>query len=68
MEQRMRTPAIAAVIAALTFAPTAFAQTTSATPANQADCEKAKMKRDDKGGKDGKGCLHGGNAGQGRDA
>jgi hypothetical protein len=57
MEQQMRTLAIAAVIAALTLAPAAFAQTTSVTPANKADCEKAKMKWDDKGGKDGKGAC-----------
>ncbi|RTL62200.1 MAG: hypothetical protein EKK41_25715 [Hyphomicrobiales bacterium] len=36
----------------------AVAQQASATPTNKADCEKAKMKWDDKGGKDGKGaCL-----------
>ena len=48
---------IAAVVAALALAPAAFAQTTPATPGNKADCEKAKMKWDDKGGKDGKGAC-----------
>jgi hypothetical protein len=57
MEQQMKMLPIAAVIAALTFAPAAFAQSTPATPANKADCEKAKMKWDDKGGKDGKGAC-----------
>ena len=47
---------IAAVLAALVVAPAAFAQ--QAAPANKVDCEKAKMKWDEKGGKDGKGaCL-----------
>jgi len=45
---------IAAVIAVFAFTPVAFAQTTP-TPTNKADCEKAKMKWDEKGGKDGKG-------------
>lgn len=45
---------IAAVAAALAFAPAALAQS---TPANKADCEKAKMKWDAKGGKDGKGAC-----------
>ena len=53
----MKMLAAAAVIAALTLAPVAFAQTTPATPANKVDCEKAKMKWDDKGGKDGKGAC-----------
>jgi hypothetical protein len=47
---------IAAVMAALVLAPVAFAQTTP-TPTNKADCEKAKMKWDEKGGKDGKGAC-----------
>jgi hypothetical protein len=47
---------IAAVMAAFAFAPTAFAQSTP-TPTNKADCEKAKMKWDAKGGKDAKGAC-----------
>ena len=47
---------IAAVIAAFALTPVAFAQTTPA-PANKVDCEKAKMKWDEKGGKDGKGAC-----------
>jgi hypothetical protein len=43
-------------MAALVLAPVAFAQTTP-TPTNKADCEKAKMKWDEKGGKDGKGAC-----------
>ena len=46
---------IAAVIAALVAVPAAFAQ--QAAPANKADCVKAKMKWDEKGGKDGKGAC-----------
>jgi hypothetical protein len=46
---------IAAVIATLVVAPAAFAQ--QATPTNKVDCEKAKMKWDGKGGKDGKGAC-----------
>jgi len=46
---------IAAVLAACTFASIAIAQTAAPTPTNKADCEKAKMKWDAKGGKDGKG-------------
>jgi hypothetical protein len=46
---------ITAVIAVLALAPMAFAQAT--TPANKTDCEKAKMKWDEKGGKDGKGAC-----------
>jgi hypothetical protein len=49
---------IAAVVAALTLVPAALAQqTTTATPTNKADCEKAKMKWDEKGGKDAKGAC-----------
>ena len=40
---------IAAVIAAFAFTPVAFAQTATPTPANKVDCEKAKMKWDEKG-------------------
>jgi hypothetical protein len=47
---------VAAVVAALALAPTAFAQQ-AAAPANKADCEKAKMKWDAKGGKGGKGAC-----------
>ncbi len=39
---------IAAVIAAFAFTPVAFAQTATPTPANKVDCEKAKMKWDEK--------------------
>jgi len=47
---------IAAIVAVLALAPTAFAQSTP-TPTNKADCEKAKMKWDAKGGKDAKGAC-----------
>jgi hypothetical protein len=47
---------IAAVIASIVLAPVAFAQTTP-TPTNKADCEKAKMTWNAKGGKDGKGAC-----------
>ena len=52
---------IAAVVTTLAFAPVAMAQQAAApAPANKADCEKAKMKWDDKGGKDAKGaCVSG---------
>ena len=46
---------IATVVAAFALTPVAFAQTPA--PANKADCEKAKMKWDAKGGKDGKGAC-----------
>ena len=49
--------AIAAVIGAFALTPVAFAQSTP-TPTNKVDCEKAKMKWEEKGGKDGKGtCI-----------
>jgi hypothetical protein len=48
---------IAAVVTAFAFAPVALAQTTAPTPTNKADCEKAKMKWDEKGGTDGKGAC-----------
>jgi len=50
---------IAVVVAALGLASAAIAQqATPPTPTNKADCEKAKLKWDEKGGKDGKGaCL-----------
>jgi len=47
---------ITAVIALLALAPTAIAQQAT-TPTNKADCEKAKMKWDEKAGKDGKGAC-----------
>ena len=47
---------ITAVIALLALAPTAIAQQ-AATPTNKTDCEKAKMKWDNKAGKDGKGAC-----------
>ena len=49
---------IAAVVAALVFAPVAFAQQAGKpAPTNKADCEKAKMKWDEKAGKDAKGAC-----------
>ena len=45
------------MIAAFAFTPVALAQTAAPTPANKVDCEKAKMKWDEKGGKDGKGAC-----------
>lgn len=49
---------IAAVIVSFAVAPVALAQDKAApAPANQADCEKAKMTWDAKGGKDGKGAC-----------
>lgn len=50
---------LAAVIASFAVAPVALAQDKGATtaPANKADCEKAKMKWDDKAGKEGKGAC-----------
>src|SRR5262245_1366186 len=53
---RMKLFPIAAVVAVLALAPTAFAQQApTPTPTNKVDCEKAKMKWDEKGGKEGKG-------------
>ena len=46
---------IATAVAALAIVTVAVAQTTQTPPANKADCEKAKMKWDEKGGKGGKG-------------
>jgi hypothetical protein len=54
-ENEMKLIPIAAVVAALVAAPAAFAQ--QAVPGNKTDCEKAKMKWDGKGGKDGKGAC-----------
>jgi len=49
---------IAAVVGVLILVPAALAQQTATpTPANKADCEKAKMKWDEKGGKDAKGAC-----------
>ena len=48
---------IAAVVAAFAFTPVAFAQTATPTPTTKVDCEKAKMKWDEKGGKDAKGAC-----------
>ena len=57
-ETYMKLLPVAAMIAAFAFTPVAFAQTTTPAPANKVDCEKAKMKWDAKGGKDGKGvCM-----------
>ena len=54
----MKLIAIATAAAALTIVTAAVAQQATATPpANKADCEKAKMKWDEKGGKDGKGAC-----------
>ena len=47
---------VTGVIALLALAPTAIAQQ-AATPTNKADCEKAKMKWDEKGGKNAKGAC-----------
>jgi hypothetical protein len=47
---------ITAVVALLALAPTAIAQQAT-PPTNKTDCEKAKMKWDDKAGKDGKGAC-----------
>jgi hypothetical protein len=57
MEQQMKILSVVTLVTAFVFAPAAFAQTTPATPANKVDCEKAKMKWDAKGGKDGKGAC-----------
>jgi len=54
----MKLIAIATAAAALTIVTAAVAQQATVTPpANKADCEKAKMKWDEKGGKDGKGAC-----------
>jgi hypothetical protein len=58
MEEHMKLLPVAVVLAAFAFAPVAFAQQAATpTPTNKADCEKAKMKWDDKGGKDAKGAC-----------
>ena len=60
---------IAAVMAALTFAPGAIAQQKATpVPTTKADCEKAKLKWDEKGGKDAKGACVAGPAGKLADA
>jgi Spy/CpxP family protein refolding chaperone len=49
---------VAAIVAALALASAVFAQQAAPpAPANKADCEKAKMKWEDKAGKDGKGAC-----------
>ena len=54
----MRLIPIATAVAALAIVTAAVAQQATPTlPANQTDCEKAKMKWDEKGGKDGKGAC-----------
>ena len=54
----MKAIPIATVVAALTIVTAAVAQQAAVTPPmNKADCEKAKMKWDEKGGKDGKGAC-----------
>jgi hypothetical protein len=55
-ENSIRLLPIAAVVAAFEFTPVAFAQipAPTPTPTNKVDCEKAKVKWDEKGGKDGK--------------
>ena len=54
----MRLIPIASAVAALAIVTAAVAQQATPTlPANQTDCEKAKMKWDEKGGKDGKGAC-----------
>jgi hypothetical protein len=55
-EDQMRILPIATAVAALTIVTAAVAQQ-AATPTNKADCEKAKMKWDEKGGKEGKGAC-----------
>jgi len=52
----MKLLSIAAVVASFALSSVAFAQTTP-TPTNKADCEKAKMMWDAKGGNDGKGAC-----------
>jgi hypothetical protein len=54
----MKLMPIATAAAALAFVTVAVAQQATVTPPmNKADCEKAKMKWDEKGGKDGKGAC-----------
>jgi Spy/CpxP family protein refolding chaperone len=54
----MKILSMAALVVALAFAPAAFAQQAAApTATNKVDCEKAKMKWDEKGGKDSKGAC-----------
>jgi uncharacterized low-complexity protein len=50
----MKILSMAALVAALAAAPAAFAQQASAPTATKVDCEKAKMKWDEKGSKDSK--------------
>jgi hypothetical protein len=53
----MKLLTVAALVSAFALAPAAFAQTATPTPTNKVDCEKAKMKWDEKGGKDAKGAC-----------
>ena len=54
----MRLLPVAALVAAVALAPTVLAQQAAKpAPTSKADCEKAKMKWDEKGGKDGKGAC-----------
>jgi hypothetical protein len=53
-DRTMKLLSVAALIGALLLAPAAFAQ---ATPTTKADCVKAKMKWDPKGGADKKGAC-----------
>jgi hypothetical protein len=54
----MKVIPIATAAAVLTIVTAAVAQQAAVTPPmNKADCEKAKMKWDEKGGKDGKGAC-----------
>jgi hypothetical protein len=54
----MKLISIAAAVAALSIVTATVAQQATVTPPmSKADCEKAKMKWDEKGGKDGKGAC-----------
>src|SRR5262245_46776666 len=53
----MRLLPVAAAVAALTFAAAVSAQQAAKPTTTKADCDKAKMKWDAKGGKDGKGAC-----------
>jgi hypothetical protein len=57
-EAQMKLIPIATAVAVLSIATAAVAQQTTVTPpVNKADCDKANMKWDEKGGKDGKGAC-----------
>ena len=53
----MKSLPIATLVAAFALASVAIAQQPAPPPTNKADCEKAKMKWDEKGGKDAKGAC-----------